>query len=104
MEVLNNQAKYDSHISDDEMKNNFSILNIENQDNELIVEEFLSQNDEDVCDVCESCINCYYSNGKYCFAKHININEYTPLCWGYRDTLTLRVSDCFQDDDYDLDD
>ena len=119
MKGLDNQLEYDSHIGDDEIKNGFSIidiiengeefseqdLNLEELD-ELIREEVLYQDEECVYDNyndCESCVNCYYSDGKYCPVKNIYINKSSPLCWSYRDCLTMRVSNCFQDDDYDLD-
>ena len=119
MKGLNDQLEYDSHIGDDEIKNGFSIidiveggegcseqdLNLEEMD-ELIREEVLCQNEECVdksYNDCESCVNCYYSDGKHCFVKSIYINKYSPLCWSYRDSLTMRVSNDFQDDDYDLD-
>lgn len=50
----------------------------------------------------ENCINCYYSNLGYCPIKNKYINEYTPLCWSYRNWLTMRASSDFQDDNEDF--
>ena len=47
----------------------------------------------------ECCTNCFFSDGTYCTLKDIYISEHSPLCWFYRDCLTMRASDDFQDDD-----
>ena len=117
MKDLDNPLGYNSHIDDDEIKNGFLIMNIINGGDEfseedieldeldiLMMEEFGQYEDVyENCNDCENCASCYFSDGKYCFLKNININKYSPLCWGYRDALTMRASDSFQDDDYDLD-
>jgi len=59
-------------------------------------------NDNSNIDNEENCINCYYSNLGYCPIKNKNINKYTPICWSYRDCLTMRASSDFQDDNEDF--
>lgn len=59
-------------------------------------------NDNSNIDDEENCINCYYSNLGYCPIKNKNINKYTPICWSYRDCLTMRASSDFQDDNEDF--
>ena len=103
MKGLDNQLGYDSCVSNDDIKDGFYIMNSlqddESSDEDLYQDEDVYENYDD----CESCTTCYYSDGKYCFLKNIYINKYFPLCWGYRDSLTMRASSNFQDDDYDLD-
>ena len=50
-------------------------------------------NDED------NCINCFHSDGKYCYCKQQYINISTPICWCYRDCFSMRVKSRFQDQD-----
>lgn len=50
----------------------------------------------------ENCINCYHSDGKYCWLKHMAIIKGTPVCWSYRDCLTMRTASDFQDDNEDF--
>lgn len=51
----------------------------------------IDTNDED------NCINCFYSDGKYCYCKKQYINILTPICWCYRDCLSMRVTSRLQD-------
>ena len=46
----------------------------------------------------ENCINCYHSDGRYCFLKHMSISKRSPVCWSYKDCFTMRTVDDFQDD------
>ena len=59
-------------------------------------------NDNSNIDDEENCINCYYSNLGYCPIKDKYINKHTPLCWSYRNWLTMRASSDFQDDNEDF--
>ena len=59
-------------------------------------------NDNSNIDDEENCINCYYSDMGYCPIKNKNINKHTPICWSYRDCLTMRASSDFQDDNEDF--
>lgn len=51
----------------------------------------------------DNCINCYYSDGKYCSIKNRKINQHSPICWSFKDCFTMRSSVDFQDieDTYD---
>lgn len=46
----------------------------------------------------ENCVKCYHSDGKRCLLKDISINEYTPICWSYRDCFTMQPCNDFQYD------
>ena len=59
-------------------------------------EEYLNENYN------ENCIGCYYSKDGYCELKDQKVDIYTPICWFYRDSLTMRTSSWFQDDNDDF--
>ena len=50
----------------------------------------------------ENCVVCYYSDGTYCSQCNKKINKHSHICWCYRDSITMRVSDYFQDDNEDF--
>ena len=85
----------DTYLDKNELKH-YSIIDIYNNDDCAEFRVF------DVGNV-ECCTNCFFSNGNYCTLKDIRINRHSPLCWFYRDCLTMKASDDFQDD-YDDDD
>lgn len=89
---------YTVYLDKDEIKNNYLII-----DKDIDIDDLDKENKECV-DCSENCINCYYSNGKYCSLKDIYINKYSPLCWGYRDCLTMQPASDFQYDGSDFDD
>lgn len=50
----------------------------------------------------ENCVNCYYSDMGYCPIHCMHITIKTPICWSYRNWLTMRASSDFQDDNEDF--
>lgn len=95
---------YDDCLDNKELDNSYLIINETDLnkteddfnidiDNECEEYQYICDYDSD-----ENCVNCFHSNGHYCKLRDKNISVYTPLCWGYRDCLTMRASDYFQDD------
>ena len=88
----------DLYIDENELNNNFYIIN--NIEDEYIEEYFdIEQSDynENLYYRC-NCINCFYSDGKYCQCKNIYIDRLSPICWFYKDCFTMRTNSDFQDD------
>jgi hypothetical protein len=88
--LFESSACYDNGIDINELKNNYIVLNSLDGFNDELDNTYDSNK--------ESCVNCYHSDGKYCLLKNIDINEYTPLCWGYRDCFTMQPCSDFQYD------
>jgi hypothetical protein len=99
---LHSKDIYDNHLDQDEIADNYLIIdNINNEDEDINdeeenYEEYLNENYN------ENCIGCYYSKDGYCELKNQKVDIYTPICWFYRDSLTMRASSWFQDDNDDF--
>lgn len=52
----------------------------------------------------DNCVNCFHSDGVYCYCKNIYINKLSPICWCYRDCFSMRTNSDFQDDNDDFND
>ena len=87
----------DLHIDEEELNNNFFIIDEEYTE----LAESIEEDIEDVSNE-ENCINCFFSNDGYCSCKDIYINRSSPICWFYRDSLTMRAASDFQDDNDDF--
>ena len=89
---------------DEEELNNFFIIDEKDIDLIECIEEDI-ENDyiqtEDV-GVEENCMNCFFSQDGYCSCKAIYVNQSSPICWFYRDSLTMRAASDFQDDNDDF--
>ena len=81
---------YDNCIDKNELNDNY----IDDID---FLNGFSELNDKCKCNE-ENCVNCYYSDGKHCAMKNISIDEYTPICWSYRDCFTMQPCSDFQYD------
>ena len=78
------------YLDKDEL-NNYSIIDIYNDDDDVEIHTNIANDTE-------CCVNCFFSDGQYCSLKGVLINQHSPLCWFYRDCLTIRASDDFKDD------
>jgi hypothetical protein len=58
--------------------------------------------DNDIDDKQDTCVDCFFSDGRYCSVKNKYISDKTPLCWSYRNCFTMRASSDFQDDNEDF--
>jgi hypothetical protein len=105
------QNRYDGLLDDFYKYEHNNYLDI----NELVGYTIINEtNSVDCCDieyintdyggnVKESCVSCYHSNGKHCSLKNKAINELSPLCWFYADSLTMQPSSDYQcDNDEDF--
>ena len=87
--LYGSSAYYDNCIDINELNNNY----IDDLDLNVCGE----LNNKGNCNK-ENCVNCYHSDGKSCLLKDIKINEYTPVCWSYRDCFTMQPCSDFQYD------
>ena len=80
---------------------NYSIIDIYKSDCACCTDD---ENDEytELDTYSHSCVGCFFSNGIYCKIKDIEINKQSPLCWLYKDCLTMRTLSDFQDDNEDF--
>lgn len=49
----------------------------------------------------ENCSTCYFRHNEWCFSKNIDISDpddYPIDCWQYKNSITMRTSNDFQDD------
>ena len=94
---------YNNYIEKDDIDNGYSIFNIYDTDDtdDNLNKEYKDNENNEQCDE-ENCVTCYHSNGKYCSMKNIDINKYSPICWSYRDSITMKPCSDFQfDEDID---
>lgn len=93
--IFGSSYYYDNYVEETDIDTGYSIFNIYDIDNDDIDNDFnckCKYKDDEYNEECnkENCVTCYYSNGKYCSLKNINIDEYSPICWCYRDSITMQ--------------